>query len=109
MNTCIELKVKIKSLAAEAAIIRKEERKLTGVSRWHLQDHRKGIVRGVARQSLIAYQHIRGRDPSVHVPRDPGIWRRDCPEVIRMIKRYGDDDARTRVADFEKRFHNQAA
>ena len=64
------LKVKIKSLAAEAKIIRSEEQKhsdkkkdgeWTG-DRSSLYLHRIGIVRSVARHALLAYGFLRGMD-----------------------------------------------
>jgi hypothetical protein len=58
------LKVKIKSLAAEAKIIRQEERKSGGRLRNGLHEHRVGIVRSEARHSLLAYGFLRGRDYS---------------------------------------------
>jgi hypothetical protein len=68
------LKIKIKSLAAEAVIIRKDERKHRTFARKSpahadhhhalrvgLADHRKTIVRGAARPALLAYGFLRGR------------------------------------------------
>lgn len=56
------LKVKIKSLAEEAKIIRKEEKKARSWSyKKMLQDHRKGIVREEARHTHLAYGFIRGK------------------------------------------------
>lgn len=57
------LKVKIKSLAAEAKIIRFEERKRPRGSyeRMDLAEHRRGIVRTAARETLLAYGFLRGR------------------------------------------------
>lgn len=60
-NRIRHLKVKIKSLAAEAVIIRSEERKSNGVLRGSLADHRRGIVRTEARHAQIAYAFLRGR------------------------------------------------
>lgn len=74
-----QLKIKIKSLAAEATIIRMEERKLPRLrdltpeqredagnvarvaERADLVEHRKGVVRNEARSALLAYGYIRGR------------------------------------------------
>ena len=67
------LRVKIKSLAAEAKIIRHEERKAlayppkdkygTGYNEDYesLRDHRRDVVGGEARWSLLAYACLRGR------------------------------------------------
>jgi hypothetical protein len=66
----VYLKVKIKSLAAEATIIRKEEAKakrLKHKSERHeraffgLKSHRRNEVRDEARHSLLAYGFLRGR------------------------------------------------
>lgn len=75
----VYLKVKIKSLAAEAAIIRKEESKLPRerdiapeqrsdpakqalwARRTSLRIHRTGEVRDEARAALLAYGFLRGR------------------------------------------------
>ena len=54
------LKIKIKNLAAEAKIIRQEERK-NGPYKAELADHRRGIVRRVARDTQVAYGFLRGR------------------------------------------------
>lgn len=57
------LRVKIKSLAAEAGIIRSEEQRHPGSSstRSGLREHRVGIVRREQRSSLLAYAFLRGR------------------------------------------------
>lgn len=67
-----QLKIKIKSLAAEAKIIRAEEQKWRTPSGphpmfWSLREHRKGTngsggaVRSESRHSLLAYGFLRGR------------------------------------------------
>jgi hypothetical protein len=59
------LKVKIKSLAAEAVIIRLEESrqrdKSVGGLWWKLNYHRRIDVRREARCALLAYGYLRGR------------------------------------------------
>lgn len=81
------LKIKIKSLAAEARIIRKEEKKTFGTLRNELHDHRVKDVRWVARHAHIAYGLIRGRayermeQKAKHEPN----WK----EVERLCKKYG--------------------
>lgn len=94
MSRINHLKVKIKTLTAEAAIIRKEEakalarpklsvfKKVDGNWGWHpavtsdeiargvnseytaLREHRVGIVRQAARTNLLAYGFLRGRSYS---------------------------------------------
>lgn len=85
----IELKIKVKSLAEEARIIRKEERKLSGLHRARLHDHRVTVVRDAARRSLVAYQFVRGRDWESCASRDVYTRRRDWPSIEKMIKKYG--------------------
>lgn len=62
MNT-VYLKIKIKSLAEEARIIRHEEKKWAGPSetRMGLHHHRTHHVRMETRAALLAYAFIRGR------------------------------------------------
>ncbi len=71
-NMAVELKIKIKSLAEEAKIIKKEERKLLAQARRtqgqdlyakydSLMGHRKGIVRFECRATHLAYAFIRGK------------------------------------------------
>ena len=84
----VELKVKIKSLAEEARIIRKEEQKVHGLAKYNLQQHRKTVVRSEARHTLLAYGFLRGRDyrameKTCRIPPQPS-------RVVRMVARYGD-------------------
>lgn len=112
------LKVKVKCLAAEAQFIRKEERecktlkvevpvkdrngnvlrtkivrklKARKVEMFNsLRNHRIGVVRKEARNTLIAYAFIRGRDASTVVPKDKR--KVDFKEVWRMARKYGPAD-----------------
>ena len=86
----IFLKVKIKSLAEEAKIIRHQERQFQregkGV-RWELKTHRKHVVRPEARCAQLAYGFLRGRtyariESKCHTVPD---WR----NVERLIVKYG--------------------
>lgn len=91
------LKVKIKSLAEEARIIRKEERKTVGRLRAALLEHRVIDVRREARATQLAYGFLRGRSyrqlenkcRSEHPPFDRAgpNWSR----VEKMILKYGPD------------------
>jgi hypothetical protein len=85
----IELKIKVKSLAEEARIIRKEERKLHGMRKWGLQHHRTTVVRDAARRSLVAYQFVRGRDWKSCASRDVHVHQRDRSSIEKMIQKYG--------------------
>lgn len=86
-----ELKIKIKSLAEEARIIRHEERKLHGFEKWKLQHHRKTVVRNAARRTLLAYQVLRKRDfrPNLRKERCMFHDAEDYKEVSRMVGKYG--------------------
>ena len=79
-----ELKIKIKSLAAEAVLIRKDESKALAKSRtapdethreWHkttyksLNDHRRGIVRFEARCAQLAYAFLLGKPHKLAEPK----------------------------------------
>jgi hypothetical protein len=84
------LKIKIMSLAAEARIIRREEKKWPGAAdvRWGLYSHRVATVRPEARVALLAYAYLRGR-PYValeRAPRTPPNWEK----VVALANRYGD-------------------
>lgn len=56
----IHLRIKVKSLTAEAVIIRAEARKTTGMVKWGLNHHRKTVVRECTRENLLAYGLIKG-------------------------------------------------
>jgi hypothetical protein len=86
------LKIKCLSLAAEARIIRRLEKRTRGPLREEIHLHRVRIVRDEARLSHIALGLIRGRtidqmEAKVH-PQNalkPGHWDR----IRAMVKRYG--------------------
>jgi hypothetical protein len=84
----IYLKVKVKSLAAEASIIRTEARRTNRVAlRNGLTEHCKEVVRKAARNTQLAYGFVRGREyrqiePGAYSPPD---WK----EITRMVKQYG--------------------
>ena len=93
------LRVKIKSLAAEAAIIRREEQRqrfdrrgrargfgpLAAELRWH----RVGTVREEARLSHLAYAMVRGRDPETIEPGGTGLTEAQWKRVRAMWAKYG--------------------
>jgi hypothetical protein len=56
----IHLRIKIKTFAAEAVIIRQEAQKVSGTSKWGLNAHRTGILREHARYNLLAYGLLKG-------------------------------------------------
>jgi len=90
MNALVKskIRVKIKSLAAEAVMIRFEERRTKDASdRGHLRHHRVSDVRSESRHALLAYAFMRGMplkavEAKSKVPADP---RR----VKRIVKSLG--------------------
>lgn len=95
------LKIKAKSLAAEARIIRAEEKKRRGDLRSQLAGHRKDVVRREARHTLLALAYLRGRayrvvERSVRKGNEPN-WS----EVERMIKKYGPPRHNTSFEDWK--------
>lgn len=81
------LRVKVKSLAEEARIIRAEERKTHGPIRELLHLHRVGTVRFHARHATLALGFIKGRTLAQMEPSGskPIHW----PDIKRMLKDYG--------------------
>lgn len=82
------LKVKIKSLAEEAKIIRKETKKARSPSiKNGLYLHRIGVVRHEARHTLLAYGFLRGK---TYEQLEPGCTKWvDWPKVRKMVEKYG--------------------
>jgi hypothetical protein len=86
------LKIKIKSLAAEARIIRHHEKKERRTEiRDQLVFHRRLVVRRHTRMNLLAYGFIRGRkyrqiEAKVRQPLRVDQWR----EVEKIVKRFSD-------------------
>jgi hypothetical protein len=95
MSTPIPLRVKIKSLAAEARIISREERRAlrrlahaspevvpeVHASYVSLRTHRRAVVARAAREALLAYGFLRGRPyaalepPSSSPPDFRAVWK----------------------------------
>lgn len=85
------LRVKVKSLAEEARIIRREEQKSHGWIRDQLYLHRINEVRRAARDAHIAYGLIKGRTIE---QMEPGRKSEPNWEAInKMLKKYGPKDA----------------
>ena len=87
----IELKIKLKSLAEEARIIRREELKAKDHGDYStlntLHHHRIHVVRPAARDTHLAYAYLNGhmyRDVERVCYRQPNF-----AEVLRMVKKYG--------------------
>lgn len=85
-----QLRVKIKSLAVEASIIRKEEHRTSGVLREELYLHRVQPLRQEARSAHLAYGFIRGLtyDEMEPIRYTVPNWER----VRTLIKKYGPKD-----------------
>lgn len=87
------LKVKVKSLAAEARIIRREEVRAKGGLRAQLHDHRVVVVRQEARIAQLAYGLIRGRTiDQMESTRREELARRTkarMAKVEKLCMRYG--------------------
>lgn len=115
------LRVKLKSLAEEARIIRREEnrsilvtygrdeagkrvvlkRLKNGALRHELRAHRTGVVRDAARAAHLAYGFIKGRTLEQMEPRrhpDVPSWQIEAAdrvlmgEVRKLIRKYGPAD-----------------
>lgn len=85
------LKVKIKALAAEAKIIRFEERRVAGQIREDLYLHRVQVVRREARATHLAYGYLRGR--SYQQLEASCVEPPDWKKIESMVKRYGSPTA----------------
>jgi hypothetical protein len=85
------LKVKVKSLAVEAAIIRLEETRSRGELRSSLRFHRQHDVRREQRCAQLAYGYLRGV-PMARI--EPGAKTTpDWDRVRTLIKKFGPRDA----------------
>lgn len=81
------LRVKVKSLMAEARIIRAEEQRTFGALRNELHLHRTLHLRDEARASHIAYGLIRGR--TMEQMERVSHTKPDQARVDAMVKKYG--------------------
>ena len=88
------LKIKLKSLAEEARIIRHEEKKLGGQN-WGsssvpLREHRIHVVRVAARRTLLAYGYLRGKkyNQLEQCTRTPFEYM-GVKEITKMVQKYG--------------------
>lgn len=81
------LRIKLKSLVAETAIIRSEERRIKGPLREEMHIHRVSTVRSASRSTGIAYGLIRGKTLLQMEPisKTPPDWN----SVKTMLRRYG--------------------
>jgi hypothetical protein len=84
------LRVKVKSLAEEARIIRREESRSFGELRDELHRHRAQYLRAIARDTHIAYGFIKGRTLEQMEAKSEKSPNWDA--VRKMIKKYGPRD-----------------
>jgi hypothetical protein len=100
-NTIIDrremLRVKVKSLAAEARIIRREEQRSHGQLRQELHEHRAQYLRGIARSTHIAYGLIKGR--TIEQMEPTRTSEPDWDAIDKMLKKYGPKDFTYRRAN----------
>lgn len=98
MNDALFLKIKLRNLADEARLIRREEKRPRNAPwRERLYLHRILVVRREARATAIAYAYLRGRryaqlEATCHEPPD---WSR----VRTMVRRYGDPTVTDQALD----------
>ena len=91
------LRVKLKSLAEEARIIRLEERRANQRRNFDLQanlrEHRIMVVRREARATILAYNYLRGLPFSFCEQNKPSEMNPiDWESVKRMVRKYGRTD-----------------
>jgi len=102
------LKVKIKSLAAEAQIIRLEERRAKQSKQYtllnELHNHRVGPVRAEARAALMAYGMIRGKTHDQIEPRSESLLGEDYFNTKLVFLDDKEKNHRTRVAQLLKKY-----
>lgn len=107
MLRLLQLKVKIKSLAAEARIIRKEENKTNNPTiRESLSHHRRTDVRQEARWAQIAYAFLRGLEYSqIEAKNSQAVnWTR----VTKLVEKFGDHRFNNEPYDvYDKRLKQQ--
>lgn len=84
------LRVKLKSLAEESRLIRREERRTYGQLQQELHLHRTKNVRSAARSTHIAYALIKGR--TMEQIEHPKSKEPDWTEIERLLKKYGPKD-----------------
>lgn len=83
------LRIKVKSLAEEARIIRREEQRTWGLLRAELHNHRVVQVRRAARSAYIAYGLIKGRTMAEMEGSRMPFNVPDWPGIYKMVMRYG--------------------
>ena len=82
------LRIKAKSLAAEARIIRAAKRRQNGATKMELDAHRREVLRPQARATCLALGLLRGTAYEAMEPdaKSPPNW----DEVKRLLSKYGE-------------------
>ena len=87
------LRVKVKSLAEESRIIRREASKTNGSLRYQLQAHRREVVRPEARAAHLALGFIKGRNleqmERKRRPEPRWITAKRHEKVVKLCRKYG--------------------
>lgn len=96
------LRVKLKNIADEAKTIRIEEQRANKARNFKLQselrEHRVGTVRRAARETLLAYQFLRGFPyAAVEKPNSKPLSKDSIKRIEYMCRRYG-----KQTLDFKK-------
>jgi hypothetical protein len=86
----IHLKIKVKSLVNESKSIRKEAKKVSGMVKWNLNNHRTTVVRDHTRHNLLAYGILRGIP--YEVMEEKCYEYPDFKRVFSIAKRFGATD-----------------
>jgi len=94
------LKVKVKSLTAEARIIRREEERSRGELRDALRQHRREDVRREQRATQVAYGYLRGITYSRIEPNP--LTEPDWKRVESMVNKYGGTPMLTGLESWRK-------
>lgn len=87
----IKLKIKAKHLAAEPAIIRHEESKLSGIDKRILSEHRRNEVRNEARATQLAIAYLKGKETPELKWKDVHDYKHQLvlKRLMAMVNKYG--------------------
>lgn len=89
----LHLKIKIKTLTAEADIIRFEAHKVCKFEKWELNHHRTTVVRDAARRNLLAYAMLRNKPyKAMELKTEKPIEYYIFEQILGIAKRFGCTD-----------------
>jgi hypothetical protein len=84
------LRVKIKSLALEAMVIRKEEQRTSSWNQYnYLRMHRVNEVRTAAREALLALAIVRGKTYETVEQKATTLETKQIQRIAQMVRTYG--------------------